>query len=53
MAKNQEDDCICPLFGRAIYDPECYEAAREAFNREKTNEICEKCRRYVVNAAGA
>ncbi len=61
MAKNHDDMCICPLFARTIYYPECYEVqeiredemdmkwARETFEVEKANEICEKCKWYMVN----
>ena len=60
MAKNHNDKCICPLFGREILNGECYEVqeiredemdmklAIEPFDAEKANEICEKCKWYVV-----
>lgn len=60
MAKNHNDKCICPLFGREILYGECYEVqeiredemdmklAIEPFDAEKANEICEKCKWYVV-----
>lgn len=60
MAKNHNDKCICPLFGRTILYGECYEVqeiredemdmelAMEPFDVEKANEVCEKCKWYVV-----
>lgn len=60
MAKNHDDICICPLYGRGIFYGECYEVQevrhnemdikwlREPINIGKANEICEKCRWYVV-----
>lgn len=61
MAKNHDDKCICPLFGREIQYGECYEVQEvredemdmslvvEAFDLERANEICEKCQWYIVS----
>ena len=60
MAKNHNDKYICPLFGREIVYGECYEfqeiredemdmeLAIEPFDVEKANEVCEKCKWYIV-----
>ena len=60
MAKNHDDICICPLYGREISYGECYEVQevredemdakwlRESFDMDKANEVCGKCRWYVV-----
>lgn len=62
MAKNHDDMHLCPLFGRNILYGECYEVqdvrddemdmklAVEPFDLEKANEICEKCKWYIVDA---
>ena len=61
MAKNNDDKCICPLYGREILYGECYEVQEvrednmdmkwllEPIDIEKANEICEKCRWYIVS----
>lgn len=61
MAKNHDDKFICPLFGREILYGECYEVqeiredemdmglSMESFNVERANEICEKCKWYVIS----
>ena len=63
MAKNHNDKYICPLFGLEILYGECYEVqevredemdmelAIEPFDVEKANEICEKCKWYVVEGS--
>ena len=60
MAKNHDDHCLCPLYGRQIFYGECYEVQEvredemdpkwlyEQFDMEKANVICEKCRWYIV-----
>lgn len=63
MAKNHNDKCVCPLFGRKILYGECYEVqevredemdmelAIEPFDVDKANEVCEKCKWYVVEGS--
>ena len=63
MAKNHNDKCVCPLFGREILYGECYEVqevredemdmelAIEPFDVDKANEVCEKCKWYVVEGS--
>ena len=60
MAKNHDDQRLCPLYGRQIYYGECYEVQEvredemdpkwlyEQFDMEKADEVCEKCRWYIV-----
>lgn len=60
MAKNHDDECLCPLYDRNIFYGECYEVQEvredemdmkwlaEPIDIDKANEICEKCRWYVV-----
>jgi len=60
MAKNHNDSCICPLYGRNILYGECYEVQEarddemdmklliEPFDPDKANEICEKCKWYII-----
>lgn len=60
MAKNHNDTCMCPLFGRKILYGECYEVQEvlenemdmefviEPFDAEKANEICKTCKWYIV-----
>ena len=60
MARSPNAKHECPLYNREVYWSECYEVqdvreddmsmelAFEAFDRDKANEICEKCRWYVV-----
>ena len=63
MAKNHNDKCVCPLFGREILYGECYEVQKvredemdmelaiEPFDVDKANEVCEKCKWYVVEGS--
>ena len=63
MAKNHNDKCVCPLFGREILYGERYEVqevredemdmelAIEPFDVDKANEVCEKCKWYVVEGS--
>ncbi len=60
MAKNHDDSCICPLYGRKILYGECYEVQEvrddemdmkflmEPFDPNIANEICEKCKWYAI-----
>ena len=60
MARSPNEIHDCPLYGRGIYWSECYEVqdvrsddmdmslAYEPFDREKADDVCEKCRWYVV-----
>lgn len=64
MARNHDDRCICPLYGRQILYGECYEVQEvrednmdmkwllEPIDLEKANEICEKCQWYIVSEGG-
>ena len=61
MAKNHDDQCRCPLYGRNIMYGECYEVQevrgdnmdmkwlRDPIDLKRANEICDKCRWYIVN----
>lgn len=61
MARSPIAKHKCPLYGREISWSECYEVQevredemdekwlREPFDMEKANEVCEKCRWYVVS----
>lgn len=61
MAKHHDDRRICPLYSREILYGECYEVQEvrddnmdmkwlmEPIDVDKANEICEKCRWYVVS----
>ena len=61
MAKDHNDNCICPLFQRQIQYGECYEVqeirnddmsmelALEAFDVSKADVECKKCRFYVIS----
>lgn len=60
MAKDHDDKCICSLYGREILYGECYEVQEvredemdmkwllEPIDIDQANEICEKCRWFVV-----
>ena len=60
MARSPNEKHECPLFSRRVYWSECYEVqdirdddmdmslAFESFDIDQANEICEKCRWYVV-----
>ncbi len=60
MAKHHDDKFCCPLYNREIMYGECYEVqevrgddmdmalALEPFDIDKADEICEKCKWYVV-----
>lgn len=62
MAKNHDDKRICPLYEREILYGECYEVQEvrdenmdvklllEPIDVDKANEICEKCRWYIVSS---
>lgn len=60
MAKTHDDKFVCPLYEREISYGECYEVqeirddemkmelAIEPFDLERSNEICEKCKWFIV-----
>lgn len=60
MAKSHDDKFLCPLYQREILYGECYEVqevredemdmelAIEPFELKDANEICEKCKWYIV-----
>ena len=62
MAKTQYDTHMCPLYGREVFYGECYEVQEvredemdmkwlmEPIDIDRANEICEKCKWYIVNA---
>lgn len=62
MAKNHDDKFLCPLYNREISYGECYEVQEvredemdmelliERFDMELANEICTKCKWYIVNS---
>lgn len=62
MAKNHDDTHMCPLYGREVFYGECYEVQEvredemdmkwlmEPIDIDRANEICEKCKWYIVNA---
>ena len=61
MARNHDDRCWYPLYNREIYYGECYEVQevrgdemelkwlREPFDRAQADEVCTRCRWYVVS----
>lgn len=62
MAKSHDDKHMCPLYKREVCYGECYEVQEvrgdemdmkwlmEPIDIDKANEICEKCRWYIVSA---
>ena len=60
MARSPNATHQCPLYSREIYWSECYEVQEvredemdpkwlyEQFDMEKADEVCEKCRWYIV-----
>lgn len=60
MARSPNEKHKCPLYERQVYWSECYEVqevredemdmklAYEPFDVDKANEVCGKCRWYVV-----
>lgn len=60
MARSHNSEFSCPLFGRKITYGECYEVqeirdeemdmklAVEPFDIDRANELCEKCREFVI-----
>lgn len=62
MARSVDEKHSCPLYRRSIYWGECYEVQEvrednmdmkwllEPIDIDKANEICEKCRWYIVSS---
>lgn len=61
MARSPIAKHECPLYGRETIWSECYEVQevredemdakwlREPFDMDKANEVCEKCKWYIVS----